>query len=228
MVNQKLALKSGFTPCSTIKLVTSLAALSEHVVDRDTFLFTSRRVSYNLTTAIAHSNNPYFAMLGNQLGFERVTHYAQMLGLGEKAGLDIPGEQAGRVAGAAAQERRRRHDDELRRGHSHDSAGTGGAAFRHRQRRHALLPAISAHAGGSRAVHAQDRNASSTLAPNGYCRSQDGDARRGGFRHGAPRQSTPTSPFWGRPAPAPISASPATWAGSAPSTMWATTRLWWS
>src|SRR3954464_5081323 len=34
IVNQKLALKSGFTPCSTIKLVTSLAALTENVVDR--------------------------------------------------------------------------------------------------------------------------------------------------------------------------------------------------
>src|SRR5204862_4906514 len=33
MVNQKLALKSGFTPCSTIKLMTSLAALTENVVD---------------------------------------------------------------------------------------------------------------------------------------------------------------------------------------------------
>jgi penicillin-binding protein 2 len=32
------------------------------------------------------------------LGFERVTHYAQMLGLGEKAGLDIPGEQPGAIA----------------------------------------------------------------------------------------------------------------------------------
>ena len=28
MVNQKLALKGGFTPCSTIKLMTSLAALT--------------------------------------------------------------------------------------------------------------------------------------------------------------------------------------------------------
>src|ERR1017187_4827524 len=36
MVNQKLGLKAGFTPCSTIKLVTALAALSEHVVERDT------------------------------------------------------------------------------------------------------------------------------------------------------------------------------------------------
>ena len=33
IVNQKLALKSGFTPCSTIKLVTSVAALNEHVID---------------------------------------------------------------------------------------------------------------------------------------------------------------------------------------------------
>src|SRR5579863_8260447 len=56
MVNQKLALKSGFIPCSTIKLVTALAALSEHVVDRDTFIHLGRYTSYNLTTALARSN----------------------------------------------------------------------------------------------------------------------------------------------------------------------------
>jgi penicillin-binding protein 2 len=98
MVNQKLALQSGFTPCSTIKLVTGLAALNEHVVERDTVIHLGRYTSFNLTTAIAHSNNQYFATLGNRLGFERVTHYAQMLGLGEKAGLDIPGEHAGSIA----------------------------------------------------------------------------------------------------------------------------------
>src|ERR1022692_2123971 len=100
MVNQKLGLKAGFTPCSTIKLVTALAALSEHVVERDTVIRLSRVASFTLTTALAHSNNPYFATLGNRLGFERVTHYAQMLGLGEKAGLDIPGEQPGSIAAA--------------------------------------------------------------------------------------------------------------------------------
>lgn len=100
MVNQKLAFQAGFTPCSTIKLVTSLAALNEHVVERDTVIHLSRYISFNLTTAIAHSNNPYFATLGNRLGFERVTHYAQMLGLGEKAGLDIAGEQPGSIAAA--------------------------------------------------------------------------------------------------------------------------------
>ena len=100
MVNQKLGLQAGFTPCSTIKLVTSLAALNEHVVERDTAIHIGRYTSFNLTTAIAHSNNDYFATLGSRLGFERVTRYAQLLGLGEKAGWEIPGEQPGSIASA--------------------------------------------------------------------------------------------------------------------------------
>jgi membrane peptidoglycan carboxypeptidase len=95
IVNQKLALKSGFVPCSTIKLVTALAALSDGIIERDTFVHVGRYSSFNLTSAIAKSNNPFFQRLGNQLGYERVTHYARMLGLGEKAGLDIPGEEPG-------------------------------------------------------------------------------------------------------------------------------------
>ena len=98
MVNQKLAFESGFIPCSTIKLVTSLAALSEHVIDRDTWVYTGRVTRYNLTTALAMSNNQYFATLGQRLGFDRVIKYAQMLGLGEKAGLDIEQEQPGTIA----------------------------------------------------------------------------------------------------------------------------------
>src|SRR4051794_17904743 len=97
MVNQKLALRSGFTPCSTIKLMTSVAALNEHVVSRETFIPTGRRTGFNLTNALAKSDNQYFSILGNRLGFERITKYAQLLGLGELAGLNIPGEQAGTV-----------------------------------------------------------------------------------------------------------------------------------
>jgi cell division protein FtsI/penicillin-binding protein 2 len=78
--------------------MTSLAALNEHIIDRSTFVRISRYGSFNLTTALAKSNNQYFSKLGNELGFERVSHYAQLLGLGEKAGLDIPGEQSGEVA----------------------------------------------------------------------------------------------------------------------------------
>jgi cell division protein FtsI/penicillin-binding protein 2 len=95
MVNQKLALQTGFVPCSTVKLVTSLAALTENVVTKNTSVYVSRYASYNMTQALARSNNQYFHILGTRLGFDRVHRYAQMLGFGEKAGLDIAGEQPG-------------------------------------------------------------------------------------------------------------------------------------
>jgi penicillin-binding protein 2 len=97
MVNQNLGLKSGFIPCSTIKLVTALAALTDGVVNPEKSIYINRYASFNLTTAIAHSNNEYFGILGTRLGYNRVLHYAQMFGLGEKAGLEIPGEQPGEV-----------------------------------------------------------------------------------------------------------------------------------
>jgi penicillin-binding protein 2 len=100
MVNQKLALATGFIPCSTIKLVTSLAALTENIVSKNTNLYTSRYVSYNMTQALAKSNNQYFNILGRRLGFDRVHRYAEMLGLGELAGLDIQGEQPGTLVSA--------------------------------------------------------------------------------------------------------------------------------
>jgi cell division protein FtsI/penicillin-binding protein 2 len=95
IVNQKVAFKSGFQPCSTIKIPVALAALSESVVDRTTLIRIYGGTTIAMTDAIARSNNAYFASLGEKLGFERVSYYARMFGLGEKAGLDIDGEQAG-------------------------------------------------------------------------------------------------------------------------------------
>jgi cell division protein FtsI/penicillin-binding protein 2 len=95
LVNQKLALKSGYQPCSTIKIVAGLAALREGIVDRDTPVSLARRYSLNLTNALATSNNSYFAKLGEKLGFERLTYYGRLFGLGERAGLNIEGEQPG-------------------------------------------------------------------------------------------------------------------------------------
>ena len=95
MVNQKLALSSGAQPCSTIKLSVALAALSEGIIDKDTPVALTRRYHMNLTTALAHSNNAYFEAVGRRLGFERVSYYAHLYGLGELAGYDIPGEQLG-------------------------------------------------------------------------------------------------------------------------------------
>ena len=95
IVNQRLALGSGFQPCSTIKLVCALAGLHEGVVERETPIRLSRRVSIDLTEALAKSNNPYFARVGEKLGFDRVHSYAKQFGLGERAGLGIEGEFAG-------------------------------------------------------------------------------------------------------------------------------------
>lgn len=95
VVNQKLAMKGAFQPCSTVKMVVSLASLSEGIVDDNTTLKLTKRYKMNMTTALARSNNLYFAKLGQQLGFERMEKYSKLYGLGEKAGLDIPGEEAG-------------------------------------------------------------------------------------------------------------------------------------
>lgn len=95
IVNQKLALGSGFQPCSTIKIVCALAGLQEGLVDRDTPIRLGRRSSMDLTEALARSNNPYFARVGEQLGFEKVHSYARQFGLGERAGLGIEGEFPG-------------------------------------------------------------------------------------------------------------------------------------
>jgi cell division protein FtsI/penicillin-binding protein 2 len=93
IVNQKLALGPGFQPCSTIKVAVALAALSERVVQPDTSLQRGTRLS--LTNALAHSNNYFFAGLGQTLGFEKMRYYARQFGYGEKAGWDLPGEQPG-------------------------------------------------------------------------------------------------------------------------------------
>jgi penicillin-binding protein 2 len=95
IVNQKLAFESGFQPCSTIKLVASLAGLSEGLVERDTPVRLYGRTSITMTEALAHSNNLYFANLGTKLGYDRVSYYAHLFGLGERAGLNITGEQPG-------------------------------------------------------------------------------------------------------------------------------------
>jgi beta-lactamase class D len=95
MVNQKLALGAGFQPCSTIKLTVALAGLKENLVAQPAVLNIAHRNGMDLTYAIARSNNFYFATLGQKLGYDKVAYYAHEFGYGEKAGLNIAGEQPG-------------------------------------------------------------------------------------------------------------------------------------
>jgi penicillin-binding protein 2 len=95
IVDQKMAFGDGFEPCSTFKPVVALAGLEQGVITRNTMIKVGRRRYMDLTEALAHSNNQYFQEVGSQLGFDTVRRYAEMVGLGQRVGLDIPGEQPG-------------------------------------------------------------------------------------------------------------------------------------
>lgn len=98
IVNQDWAVRRGFKPCSTIKLVTGLAGISEKVISPVETVDVSN-VSYrlDLTDALAYSNNGYFQNVGGQVGFDRMISYARQLGLGERTGINHVNEYAGRV-----------------------------------------------------------------------------------------------------------------------------------
>jgi penicillin-binding protein 2 len=95
VVNQQWALHRGFKPCSTIKLVTGVAGLSENAIPlvntaNDGF-------SLDLTSALAHSNNPFFQQVGARIGPEKMVNYARELGLGEKTGINVSSEFPGKL-----------------------------------------------------------------------------------------------------------------------------------
>jgi cell division protein FtsI/penicillin-binding protein 2 len=95
IVNQKLALQNGFVPCSTVKILSATAGIMEGEFHKNKTLKLGRTEYMSMTEALARSNNPYFATIGRKLGYEKITHYAKLLGYGETAGLNIPGEQPG-------------------------------------------------------------------------------------------------------------------------------------
>src|SRR5690348_3330959 len=100
IVNQKMAFSAGFEPCSTLKPVIAIAALEKGIITPDTMIRVGRRRYMDLTEALAHSNNAFFEELGRRLGFDTVWHYDRVFGLGERAGLDISGEQPGLLPSA--------------------------------------------------------------------------------------------------------------------------------
>jgi membrane peptidoglycan carboxypeptidase len=97
IVNQEWGVRRGFKPCSTIKLVTGVAGLSENVIQPSELTQVSDRGRLDLTSALAHSDNHYFERVGSGLGFDKMIHYARELGLGEKTGANVPFEFAGRL-----------------------------------------------------------------------------------------------------------------------------------
>src|SRR5215213_8743094 len=95
MVNQEWALRRGFKPCSTIKLVTGVAGLSENAIPAVDTVGDGFRL--DLTSALAHSDNGFFQQVGTKIGSEKMVSYARELGLGEKTGINLPFEFPGKL-----------------------------------------------------------------------------------------------------------------------------------
>ena len=51
----------------------------------------------SLHDAIVNSCNVFFYNVGNELGIDRISQYATMMGLGRKTGIDLPNEDAGLI-----------------------------------------------------------------------------------------------------------------------------------
>ncbi len=96
MVNQDWAIHDGFKPCSTIKLVTGVAGLNEGVINGDGSV-AGETMKMELDDALAYSNNAYFQRVGVKMGTDKMIEYAKDLGLGQKTGINAPGEYAGKL-----------------------------------------------------------------------------------------------------------------------------------
>ncbi|HSU25380.1 MAG TPA: penicillin-binding transpeptidase domain-containing protein [Pyrinomonadaceae bacterium] len=111
IVNQDWAIRNSFKPCSTIKLVTGVAGLNEHVINEDGQI--GNGGGMELQDAIAHSNNGYFQRVGSNLGSRKMVEYAHELGLGERTGINADGETAGRVPNGNNNPRIYSHGDDF-------------------------------------------------------------------------------------------------------------------
>ena len=116
------AIMATYSPGSTFKMCTSLAALEEGIIEPDTKIYDEgiykryADVGYsprcwiyrqygrnhgniNVSQALKYSCNYFFYEMGYQLQPERLNSYAAQLGLGQKTGVELAGEKAGNLAG---------------------------------------------------------------------------------------------------------------------------------
>ncbi len=112
IVNQDWAVRSTIRPCSTIKLVTGVAALNEGVISKEDGSIRNTATRRKLDDAIAFSDNGYFQRAGMQMGNQKIVEYGQRLGLGQTTGINLPGEAPGRLPYSNSNARIYSHGDD--------------------------------------------------------------------------------------------------------------------
>lgn len=114
------AIAGTYSPGSTFKLVTSMAALEDEGFTESTRMSAPCRGAFRIGTRIAHcwelkghgsmdligavqqSCDIYFYQVGLRLGDHCINKYAALLGFGACTGIDIPGEKTGWLSGEDA------------------------------------------------------------------------------------------------------------------------------
>lgn len=107
------ALQAQLAPGSTFKPILALAALETGAIDENFTVYCNGGATWygryfkchrrgghgtvNLHTAIAQSCDVFFYAVGNRLGIDAIAKYAEMVGLGRRTGIDLPGEKEGLV-----------------------------------------------------------------------------------------------------------------------------------
>ena len=77
IVNQDWAVRSTIRPCSTIKLVTGVAALNEGVISKEDGSIKDTPYRRNLDDALAFSDNGYFQRAGAKMGNQKLSNTAR-------------------------------------------------------------------------------------------------------------------------------------------------------
>ena len=112
------AIQNSYSPGSTFKMVSAIAALESGVVSPDEeindtgvyylgntgwrcWYYTDYHVGHgwqNVNGAIKNSCNYYFYEVGNRMGIDALDKYAEYFGLGSKTGIELDGETKGVLA----------------------------------------------------------------------------------------------------------------------------------
>ena len=106
-------ISAKYNPGSVFKVIVAIAALEEGVATQDTLMSCPGYFQYgnnihrcwkekghgiiNMKEAIVHSCDVYFYNLGLRLGPAKIAKWARNFGLGQKTGIDLPGEVEGIV-----------------------------------------------------------------------------------------------------------------------------------
>ncbi len=111
------AVQSAYAPGSTMKPAIALAALEEGVIDNTSTCYCGQTYTLsdqvfeclsghgyiNVTTALEKSCNIFFYEMGQGLGIDKMNKYCNLLGLGQKTGIELP-ESEGMLASIANKE----------------------------------------------------------------------------------------------------------------------------